>query len=184
MRQMRGDDESEMDEHVSVAAASHRAPLDRRTSNDEMSHVDEIGLSTPRAGRLLWVGPITVLASTAAVVVVQWLAATTLSPPSGIPPVSAHQRQMQLLRSTNEPAIFTAVLVTGAVLVFAVVCREAANPFQTYRRIALVTLLVSFVPDILAAAWPLFGWPLAMVYILMHVTAWAVCVTMLTALVR
>jgi hypothetical protein len=169
---------------MSPRHAAHLARWTDERQNDEMSHVHDVDTSTPRVGRLVWVGPLTVLASTMAVVVVQWLAATTLSPRSGIPPVSAHQRQMQLLRSTNEPAIFTAVLVTGAVLVFAVVCREAAHPLPTYRRIALVTLLVSFVPDILAAAWPLFGWPLAIVYVLMHVTAWAVCVTMLTALVR
>jgi hypothetical protein len=74
------------------------------------------------------------------------------------------------------------VLVSCAVLVFAVIYREAINPFRTYRRVALVALVVSFVPDVFAAVMSLFGWPLAVIYMIMHVAAWAVCVTMLTKL--
>jgi hypothetical protein len=87
------------------------------------------------------------------------------------------------LRRSSEPAIFTILLVSAAVVVFAVVCREAIDPVRTFRRIALIVLIVSFAPDILAGVWSLFGWPLAIVYMVMHVAAWAASVTTLTAFV-
>jgi hypothetical protein len=97
--------------------------------------------------------------------------------PTGIRPV-----QIEILRKSIEPMLFTGVLVTGAVAVFAVVAHEAVNPLRTFRRVALTALLLSFVPDIAAAFWSLFSWPVAIVYMVMHVVAWAVTVTMLTRL--
>src|ERR1700687_4703313 len=90
--------------------------------------------------------------------------------------------QIQSLRRSNEPIIFTALLVSGAVLVFAVVRREAIHPLGTYRRIAFAVLLVSFIPDVAAAMSSAFGWPLATVCMVMHVAAWVPCVTILTTL--
>jgi len=63
------------------------------------------------------------------------------------------------------------VLVSAAVLVFLAVCHEAINPVRTYRRLALIVMLVSLVPDVMAAMWSLFGWPLATTYMIMHVVA-------------
>lgn len=84
--------------------------------------------------------------------------------------------------TTHEPAIFTAVLVCGAVVVFLGVLLEAVNPVRTFRRIALVTLALSLVPDIAvgfsSATWA--SWPLAVTLMVMHVVAWAVTVAMLT----
>jgi hypothetical protein len=148
-----------------------------------MSQIETANPSAPHAIRLLWGGPLTVLASTAAVVLVQRLAVAVFTRPAGLEPTGRNLVQIELLSHSNEPAVFTAVLVSTAVVVFAVVCREAVNPFRTYRRIALVVLLVSFVPDVVAAGWALFGWPLATLYMVMHVVAWAVCVTMLTRVV-
>ena len=65
--------------------------------------------------------------------------------------------------------VFTAVLVSFAVVVFAVVLREAIDPLRTYRRVALVALVVSFVPDVFVGAMSLFGWPLAVIYVSLHV---------------
>jgi hypothetical protein len=62
-----------------------------------------------------------VLASIAAVVVVQVLAIALLSPPSRFAPLGRNLAQIQSLRRSNEPIIFTALLVSGAVLVFAVI---------------------------------------------------------------
>jgi hypothetical protein len=147
-----------------------------------MSQVEEASPSIRHTNRLLWVGPLTVLASTAVVMVVQRLAVALLSPGSRIRFSGRNQVQLELLGRSNEPAVFTVVLVSCAVLVFAVIYREAINPFRTYRRVALVALVVSFVPDVFAAVMSLFGWPLAVIYMIMHVAAWAVCVTMLTKL--
>ncbi len=123
--------------------------------------------------RLYWVGPATVAAAVVAVRLLQVLAVAVLSPP-----------EISLLRS-EEPAVFTAVLVAIAVVAFAIVASEATNPLRTYRQIAFVALIVSCLPDV-ALGFGLVirneGWPLAVVFILMHVAAWAVTVSMLTRL--
>jgi len=122
----------------------------------------------------VWVGPATVLASTIAVVIVQLVALRFVESPRGSP------------LTTHEPAIFTAVLVSGAVVVFLGVLFEAANPARTFNRIALATLLLSLVPDVAlglsSVTWA--SWQLAITFMVMHVVAWAVTVTMLTRFVE
>jgi hypothetical protein len=81
--------------------------------------------------RLLWVGPATVMAAVGAVVIVQLAALRMFDAPRPSPLTS------------HEPAIFTAVLVSGAVVVFLGVLLEAANPAQTFSRIALVFAALS-----------------------------------------
>lgn len=111
----------------------------------------------------------------AAVIAVKFLqivAVTILSPSEG-----------SLLR-TEEPAAFTAVLVALAAVVFAIVASEASTPVRTYSRIAFVALVLSCLPD-LALGLGLIrgeGWTLAVVFILLHIAAWAVTVWMLTHL--
>jgi hypothetical protein len=82
------------------------------------------------------------------------------------------------------PVLFTFVLVTGAVVVFALVARFAKNPIRSYQIIAFVFLLLSFLPDIGFAQSPMPGasWPNAIALTTMHVAAWAICVTMLARL--
>ena len=125
--------------------------------------------------RLAWLGPSTVVLAIAAVFVVQQLALRLFNPL----PV-----EYTLLRSM-EAEILTALFVSGAVLVFFVVAREAIDPVRTYRRVALAALVLSFIPDIIlgyssrpAPATSL--WPIAGVFAVMHVAAWAVTVLMLT----
>ena len=109
-----------------------------------------------------------------AVVIVQVLAVLLL-----------HIPRRNVLRSPV-PAVFTIACVSAAVVVFReVTARDSRHPLRTYRRIALVVLLLSFIPDIaIGMSWivPDEGWPLAIVYMVMHVVAWAVTVTMLTSL--
>ena len=85
---------------------------------------------------------------------------------------------------SNEPAIVTAVLVSGAVLVFGMCVQFAAHPLRTYRRIALAALLVSFVPNVAAVVLlrPSVDWPSMTALMVMHVVASAVSVTMLPRL--
>jgi len=125
--------------------------------------------------RIAWLGPATVVLSMAAVFAVQRIALIVFAP---LP------REYTLLRS-SEAMVLTALFVSAAVLVFVVVAREAIEPVRTYRRIALAALLLSFVPDLVlgyssrpAPATSL--WPIAVVFMLMHVVAWAVTVAMLT----
>ena len=88
--------------------------------------------------------------------------------------------------STNEryvplsPAAFVAI----AVGVFAIVASEASKLLCTFNRIAFVAMVLSCLPDV-ALGYGLIrgeGWTLAVVFILMHIAAWAVTVAMLTHL--
>ena len=138
-------------------------------------------------GRLIWVGPLTVLASIAAVLLVRCTAVALLHPEPTFMPL------------TMVPAtIDTAVLVTFAVFVYHRVVSGGdlprmlmgvagwrfftLEPIPAYKLLAVRALLVSFVPDIAVAFWPRAKWPYAFALAAMHIAAWAVCVPMLTNL--
>lgn len=120
--------------------------------------------------RLLWLGPLTILASILGVLIVRTLAVAIL-----------HPSPTPMSLGWVLPILFTLVLVTGAVLVFALVARYAQNPIRTFQIIAFAFLLISFLPDIAFAQAPMPGanWPNAVALMIMHVTAWAICVAML-----
>jgi hypothetical protein len=122
--------------------------------------------------RLVWVGPLTVLASVAAVLFVLVVAVALLHPPPEFTPLG-----------WDSSSVMTIVFVTGTVLVFVLVARLASNPIRIYQIIAVVVLLFSFLPDISLARSQMPGanWPDALALMAMHVAAWAVCVTMLAA---
>ena len=142
----------------------------------------EDGLINPEGGkrisfrRLLWVGPLAVLASVIANVLVSITAVALV----GISP----EFEPLYLR----PVIgFTAVGVLGAVIVFALVARFSRRPVRLFRRIALVVLLLSFVPDLsLLNASPYAGTTVQSVIalMLMHVVACLISVSLLTTLTR
>jgi hypothetical protein len=124
--------------------------------------------------RILWAGPLTIVAAIAAVQVVRAAAIATLQlPPEGFQPFGWFF-----------PIFDTLVLVTAAVVVFAVVAGSAKAPIRTYGRIALVALVLSMIPDILMQRRrpDLFTWPRTSVLMIMHVAAWWVTVTLLSRL--
>ena len=123
--------------------------------------------------RLLWVGPLAILASILGVLVVRVIAVAILQPDPT--PISL---------GWVVPAVSTFVLVAGAVLVFALVSRFAANPIRTYQIIALIFLLLSFLPDIAYPQSRMRGanWPNAVALMGMHVVAWGICVSILSKL--
>lgn len=123
--------------------------------------------------RLFWAGPLTVLASIVGVLIVRILTVLILRPTN--PPPSLEWAA---------PTIFTLVLVTGGVLVYAVVARFAKNPMRTYHIIAFVFLLISFLPDVgfARSSMPGANWPTAIALMIMHIVAWATTVTMLPRL--
>ena len=135
----------------------------------ESTSEHELGVAVRR---VLWAGPLTIITATAAVWLAQRIAAELLPAP----------REREWLRHSGEPTLFTAVLVTAADFVFLVIAREAVDPIRSYRRVALMALLLSCIPDIAAGWASLFSWRLALLYIAMHIVAWAVTVNMLTRL--
>ena len=129
--------------------------------------------------KLLWVGPLAVVTSIIANLVVRFVAVAALNPPAEFLPLNVVQ-----------PVFLTVVGVTLAVISFAIVGRFARNPIQTYQTVALVALLISFVPDILllvnanSAPFPGVNIGTVSALMLMHVVTWAITVTLLTRLGR
>jgi len=123
--------------------------------------------------RILWAGPLAILASVAAVLCVRVAAVAILHPAERFQPLH-----------WAPPIIDTVILVSGAVLVFGFVSTLAANPIRTFRTIAASVLLLSFIPDVLIAInRPLGGgWPEALALMAMHLAAWSVTVTILIRL--
>ena len=81
------------------------------------------------------------------------------------------------------PIIDTILGVVAAIFVFVKIAFHP-NPVRTYRRIAAVALVLSFVPDVvLAVSRDMAGdWPEACALMIMHVVVWAICVTLLPGL--
>jgi hypothetical protein len=123
--------------------------------------------------RLMWLGPLTVIVSIAAVLLVRVVAVAVLRPAPAFMP-------LRIL----PPILDTAVLVIWAVLVFAAMTRFVSDPLRKFKTVALAVLLLSFLPDIALAKLRLFGatWTYAAALMVMHVAAWATCVTTLTRL--
>ena len=123
--------------------------------------------------RLLWVGPLTVLVSILGVLIVRVVAVAILQP-DPIP----------LSLGWVIPIISTIVFVIGAVLVFALVSRYAANPIRTYQVIAFVVLILTFVPDVIFVQVHFLNstWPITIALMVMHVVVWGICVGMLSKL--
>ncbi len=123
--------------------------------------------------KLWWVGPLTVLAAIVGVLIVRTLAMFILQPPyaPGLAMIAL-------------PIGLTLILCTGAVVVFALVGRFAKNPVRTYVIISAVFLVISFLPDVLAASAPFpgAGWHYAITLMIMHVVAGFITVYMLIKL--
>jgi hypothetical protein len=128
--------------------------------------------------RLLWVGPLTVIASLAAVLIVRIAAFALVELNGDYPPLTP-----------TGLSIFTAFFVSLAVFVFAIVIKTSPRPIRTYRRIALVALVLSFIPDLFLPGQegqPGATWAAAIVLMVMHVAAWVPVRLILTnpALIR
>jgi hypothetical protein len=121
--------------------------------------------------QLRWIGPLTVVAAVAGVLLVRVAAFATLDLSSEFPALT-----------WGALIIFTTVLVSAGVLVFVVVARSSSpTPIRRYRRIAFGALLLSLVPDLfLPGTGPGATWPAALVLMVMHVAAWLPTVLILT----
>ena len=130
-------------------------------------------VSKPRLVRLLWAGPLTVLASVTAVCLIRLAAVSILRPREEFMPL------------TPGPPIFDTVFaVVIAIVVFARIWSDSLEPAREYRSLAAKVLIISFAPDVALAVMHGFGggWPEAFALMAMHIAVWAICVTMLPAL--
>ena len=126
--------------------------------------------------RLLWVGPLVIVATTAANVVFAAVVTRLLGMSDEFPPLTP-----------GAIAMFTAIGILGAVVVFAGVARFAREPYSAFRKIALVVLLLSLVPDVLLLWAPpdmRATVPQVVVLMLTHVVAAGVCVWLLERVTR
>jgi len=112
------------------------------------------------------------MASLAAVLIVRIAAFATVELDGAYPPLTP-----------TGLTIFTTVLVSLAVVVFAMVIKMSRTPIRTYRRIAVVALVLSCIPDFFLPGQegqPGATWAAAIVLIVMHVAAWVPVQTILT----
>ncbi|HLF02981.1 MAG TPA: DUF6069 family protein [Anaerolineales bacterium] len=149
--------------------------------------VDKVNLRS-----LLWVGPLTVVASVVAVLIMRAMAVAILNPSPAFTPLGL-----------GPPMAFTTLLVTAAVIVFANMGRFVPRPIRTFQIVSVVVLVLSFIPDILlltapagpppgavtspAGGPPMMGGvtvPNVLALMVMHIVAYWVCVTLLTRLAR
>jgi hypothetical protein len=135
------------------------------TTEDSPSAID--------LSRIGWVGPLAIVSSVGAVLIVRIIAVAVLRPDPTFTPLG-----------WAFPIVDTAILTTGAVLVFGAMAGAAATPIRTFRRTATVVLVLSLSPPIATAFATSWGgnWANTLALIVMHLVAWAVCVTMLTRL--
>lgn len=137
-------------------------------------------LNTPlrRAARVdpskVWrVGGLAILASAVANAVVYFIASALVRFPPEFPP----------LASVVPPILFTVMFTLVAVVVFAVVARRSSQPVRLYRIIAVVALILSFIPDLTLPGNPMFpgATPAAIgTLVVMHFVAAAITVYLLT----
>jgi hypothetical protein len=123
--------------------------------------------------RTLWVSVFTVALSEIAVLAVREVAVRMLHPDPEYGPL------------TLGPPIIDTILATFlAIRVFLAVA-SYPNPVRTWRIVATIVLVVSFVPDVALAIFARDlhgGWPEATALMVMHVVVWAICIILLPRL--
>ena len=117
-------------------------------------------------GRIAWAGPLTVLASLAAVHAVRQVVLR-------LPHIRVTAAPLRVVPVTVD----TAILCSIAVIVFTLVSAFHDNPVPRFRWIALAALLISFLP--LAGSPGLADTPTAFGIGVLHVAAYVPCVTLL-----
>jgi hypothetical protein len=127
-------------------------------------------LQSPRA--LLGAAALTIAAAVAAVLAVREAAVRVLHPDPAFTPLAS-----------DSPIVATIGFTAVAIYVF-VGMASYPNPVRTWRRVAALALVLSFVPNVWLASSHIMGgdWPKACALMTMHIVVWAVCVTLLPSL--
>ena len=134
-----------------------------------------INQSTTNRGNLLRAGLLSVAAAVVANIIAYFIARAVFDLPADFPPLSV-----------GAITFFTIIGTGLGALVFAWLARRSAAPARAYRRIAVVALIVSIIPNVPAALNPaLFPFPggtatAFLVLTLFHVVAAVVSVGVLT----
>ena len=123
--------------------------------------------------RVLWgAAALTIAAAVIAVLAVREVAVRVLQPDPAFTPLAV-----------ASPIVGTIVFTMVAIYVFLGMV-SYPNPVRTWRRVAAVVLILSFVPNVLMGTSHIMGggWPEACALMTMHVVVWAICVTLLPSL--
>jgi hypothetical protein len=122
--------------------------------------------------RFAGLGSLTVFASIGVVLLIRAVSVTLLHPAPTFVPLGVFP-----------PILDTAILVTWAVVVFGVMLRFVSDAIRKFKMLAGAFLLLSFLPDLALLKWHVWGATLGyvLVLVLMHIGAWATCVTILTS---
>ena len=123
--------------------------------------------------RVLWgAAVLTIAAAVVAVLAVREVTVRVLHPDPAFTPLTL-----------ASPIVGTIGCTMMAIYVF-VGMVSYPNPVRTWRRVAAVVLILSFVPCVLLAISHIMGggWPEACALMTMHIAVWAICVTLLPSL--
>jgi hypothetical protein len=126
-----------------------------------------------KSRRILWgAAAVTIAAAVVAVLAVREIAVRVIHPDPAFTPLSL-----------ESPIVATIAFTTMAIYVFLGVV-SYPNPIRTWRRLATLVLILSFVPNVLFAISHMMGggWPEACALMSMHIVVWAICVTLLPSL--
>jgi hypothetical protein len=117
--------------------------------------------------RVLWAAALTLAAAVVAVLAVREIAVRVLHPDPAFSPL------------TLGPTIVGTIGCATTIYVFLGMV-SYPDPVRTWRRVATVILIVSFVPNVLLAISHIMGagWPEACALVAMHTVVWAICVTL------
>jgi hypothetical protein len=133
---------------------------------------------TPRPidwGRYALVGIATVIAAVAANLVVYFIGGAIVD----------YDPAFVVLATSGGTIIFTVVPAIVAVIVYAILLRTTSNPERTFTILAVIVLVLSWIPDLTyIPTVPGSSPPQTAVLMVMHAVAAVVIVTMLTNLVR
>jgi hypothetical protein len=123
----------------------------------------------PQAGAIVW------FAAAIANTVIRFIAVALFNPPSEFLPLGIAQ-----------PIVFSFFGVLGATIAWWLVATRARAPERTYRIVAAIALLLSWLPDLTLLGGLIPGATIGTVgsLMLMHVVAATLCVTLLPRLTR
>lgn len=124
----------------------------------------------PKTGQWIIMGAVAALLAAAAVLAVQWIALAIWPEAALFKPLDSYARS----------ALFTIVPALGATALFAWLAASRSNPVRAFVRIAIVVLLLSFIPDYLLPV-PDKTFLASSIAAFMHVVAAAVIVSVLVA---
>jgi len=127
----------------------------------------------PQTGQWVAIGVIAAILAAAAVLAVQWIALAIWPEAALFKPLDSYARS----------ALFTIVPALGATAVLAWLASRRADPIGAFIRIAVVVLLLSFIPDFLLPV-PHKTLLASSIAAFMHVVAATVIVTVLVASYR